>query len=339
MARTRKDPNEKVLRPVRANAGLEAAYRRRLATLVDAMHRSVLFWVKVQWKAASPEMALDAPSDEAAKLSDVELDRLMRVAEGRERPAAKTPRSLLELQRRGLAILRSPPGKPQGPLAWELTVEGRRILDAIVTPAGGLRVVMERLAARWQTRFDEAAAGLAEYFAKDVAARSDAQLRSILKKGGFTVQFQMTPAARDVMQATIGEQVGLIRTIPQQYLGAVQGAVMRSVQAGRDLAPLAKEIEERYGLTKKRAAFIARDQNNKATASMTRVRQVELGALTAVWRHSGAGREPRPEHVRMSGKRYDVRKGMWDAYEKEWIFPGTLPNCRCTSQTVLPGFS
>jgi uncharacterized protein with gpF-like domain len=55
---------------------------------------------------------------------------------------------------------------------------------------------------------------------------------------------------------------------------------------------------------------LARDQNNKATASMTHARQDELGIAEASWVRSGAGKHPRPTHVAMNGKKYDVNKGM-----------------------------
>lgn len=208
------------------------------------------------------------------------------------------------------------------------------------SPARSMRRAMRQLSRRWSARFDEAAPKLAAYFAQDVAKRSDAALRKILKDAGIAIEFKMTREANDVLQATIGAQVGLIKTIPQQYLASVEGAVMRSIQRGGDLASLTKELQIHYGVTRRRAAFIARDQNNKANAVMTRARQLETGLNEAVWVHSGGGREPRPSHV-AAGKRrerYDVSKGWWDPHEKRFILPGELPNCRCVSRAVIPGF-
>ncbi|WP_257785984.1 hypothetical protein [Burkholderia ubonensis] len=39
-------------------------------------------------------------------------------------------------------------------------------------------------------------------------------------------------------------------------------------------------------MTKRRAAFIAHNQNSKATATITRVRQEGLGITEAIWLHS-----------------------------------------------------
>lgn len=203
------------------------------------------------------------------------------------------------------------------------------------SPAMGLRFDIRRLGDRWLSRFDEAAPELAAWFATAAKDRADWALRETLRKAGFSVEFKLTGAANDVMQATIGAQVSLIKSIAEKHLADVQGMVMRSVQTGRDLGGLTKELQEAYGITRRRAAFIARSQNNIATATITRVRQQELGITTAKWLHSGGGRHPRPEHVAASGKTYDVTKGM--LLEGVWTWPGVQPNCRCVARSIVPG--
>lgn len=207
------------------------------------------------------------------------------------------------------------------------------------SPAAALRAAMRRLARRWTARFDRAAKDLADYFAKAVADRSDAALKSILKKGGISVEFKLTAAQNDIIQATIGQNVALIKSIPQQYLTNVEGLVMRSVQTGRDLGQLTKDLQEQHGVTRRRAAFIARSQNNIATASIVRARQLEIGITTAIWMHSAGGKEPRRSHVSQSGKEYDIAAGWYDPEAKVMTWPGVLPNCRCVSRSLIKGFS
>lgn len=203
------------------------------------------------------------------------------------------------------------------------------------SPAVELQRTLRRLARRWEKAFDGLAPELAKWFAKDASQRSDSALKTLLRKRGITVKFNASRVNNDVVQATIGENVTLIKSIPEQYMLGVEGAVMRSVAAGRDLSVLTKELAKNRGITTRRAANIARDQNNKATAVLTRVRQTELGIVEAVWIHSGAGKHPRPEHVAFSGKKYDVRKGAF--LEGKWTWPGHEINCRCTSRSVIPG--
>lgn len=261
--------NEKVLRPVHPNKGIELAFRNRLIKLIDEMNNSVVYWLKAEYRANPPVMAQDR------------------------------------------------------------------------NPAQELRAAIRRLVARWERNFDEAAPRLAQYFATAVRSRSDAALNKILRDGGFSVKFTMTRAMKDVMDATITEQVSLIKSIPRHYLTQVEGVVMRSVQTGRDLGQLTKDLQQQFGVTRRRAATIARDQNNKATASMTRVRQVQLGITEAIWVHSGGGNHPRPTHLKAGRdqQRYEVSKGWLDPAVGKHIFPGELINCRCVSKPVIKGFS
>jgi uncharacterized protein with gpF-like domain len=208
-------------------------------------------------------------------------------------------------------------------------------------PANALRDAIRKLVKRWNDRFDEASEELAKYFAQSTAQRSDATLRNILKKAGIAVDFKMTRAMRDVVNASVAENVSLIKSIPQQYLTQVEGIVMRGVTTGRDLAQITKDLQDRHGVTRRRAAFIASDQNNKINAAMTRARHLELGLEEAIWVHSGGGKHPRASHLK-AGKdkqRYDVKSGWFDPEVGKHISPGELINCKCVSRAVIPGFN
>lgn len=204
-------------------------------------------------------------------------------------------------------------------------------------PGTDLRREMRALSRQWQSNFDEAAPKLAAYFATAASERTNGALERILDEAGFSVEFKMTRTAREVYNALIAENVGLIKSIASQHLTQVEGMVMRSVIEGRKLDDLAKGLEEQFGVTKRRAALIARDQNNKATAIITRVRQQELGITEAIWMHSGGGAHPRPTHVANDGQRFVIAEGWYDPAERKRIWPGMLINCRCISRSVIPG--
>lgn len=211
-------------------------------------------------------------------------------------------------------------------------------IAADASPARVLRAAMRKLGRRWLRRFDELGPELAAYFATAASERVDGALADMLRKKGFTVRFKTTAAQNDAYQAIIGQNVGLIKSVAAKYLSDIEGDVMRSVMAGRDLGTLTKTLEKTYGVTKRRAALIARSQNNMATSTLTRVRQNELGIKKAKWLHSSGGRVSRPEHVAFSGKLYDVDKGhdFGDGEGPTW--PGMPINCRCTSVPIIPGF-
>jgi uncharacterized protein with gpF-like domain len=265
----RKPKGEKILRAVQPNAGIRAAYDRKLRALVLEMSRSYIYFLKAQFRQTPPAMAQDA-----------------------------TPAKELERE---------------------------------------LRLLLER----WRHRFDEAAPALAAWFAKSSRARSDAVLQKILRDAGISVRFTMTVPMRDVFDATVAENVGLIRSIPEQYHTQVQTMVMQSVKAGRDLGYLSAELEARYGITARRAALISLDQNNKATGAMQRARQTDLGLEEGVWLHSHAGKTPRKTHLANHGKKFSLKTGWYDPDPKvqRHILPGELIQCQCTWRAVVKGFS
>lgn len=209
------------------------------------------------------------------------------------------------------------------------------------SPTRDLLKEIRQLSKRWQKKFDTLALDLAAIFTKRSKRNVDTVLASALRKAGWSVKLTLTRAVNDTIQATIAENVSLIKSIPQRYLNEVEGAVMRSVRAGRDLGSLTQELRERYDITRKRAALIARDQNNKATSFIQRTRQLELGIKEAIWVHSTAGKVPRPTHLKAGRDRvrYDLKTGWFDPAEQKYIFPGELINCRCVSRPVLPGLS
>lgn len=204
------------------------------------------------------------------------------------------------------------------------------------SPASAMRAAMARLGRRWQKSFDGLAVSLSKRLADKTLLHSDSALASGMQHQGFTVKFTMSAPMRDAYQAVIGEQVGLIKSIASQHLTEVEGLVMRSVARGRDLGSLTAELKKRYGITQRRAAFIARDQSNKATSTLQAARQQDIGITEGVWRHSHGGRVPRASHLKADGTTFKLDKGLY--LDGEWVMPGELPNCRCGWTPVLPGF-
>ena len=258
---------EKILKPTRPNAGIEARYRAALDKWVDAMHKSVAYWILATYKANPPTMAMDA------------------------------------------------------------------------SPADALTREMRKLARRWIRQFDEAAEKMAMLFADGVTKYAEASAKIILRDAGFSIPFKPSKIMTDAYDTVRNENINLIKSIPQQYLTEVEGLVMRSVQSGRDLGELADQLQKRHDITRNRAAFIARDQNNKGTAVMVKARRLSLGITEAIWVHSGGGVKPRPSHVKAGAekRRYNIAEGC--EIDGEFIMPGELPNCRCVSRPVIRGFS
>lgn len=201
-----------------------------------------------------------------------------------------------------------------------------------------LRKALSKWATLWTRRIEKVSTSIARDFAVQNKNATSTAMQAKLAKAGFTVKFKPTPASTNALDAVVAENVGLIRTIPQKFLGDVEVAVWQAVMAGSDMDTLSREIKTKYGVAWRRAALIASDQNAKAKAAMERARREEVGITQAAWMHSHAGVTPRPTHVAMDDKTYDVSHGMWDSAVQKWIWPGTEINCRCTDRAVIPGF-
>ena len=195
--------------------------------------------------------------------------------------------------------------------------------------------VIDYLSIRWQKKLDDLAPQIASMFVNRTVSNYETLMKTYMRRAGFTVRFQITPFQRESLQAVIGNNVGLIKSIASQHLERVQVQVWQCVTQGYDLSTLSKNLKKDYGITKRRAEFIARDQANKAHATIERAKRQELGIAKAIWLHSHAGKTPRPSHLAADKEEFEVSKGMY--LDGEWVQPGEKPGCRCGSRSIIEG--
>lgn len=202
------------------------------------------------------------------------------------------------------------------------------------SPARDLLTRLRQQARRWRKRFDERAQAYADWFAGRALQTTTAAARmSLSDAAGFAVPMTMSRNVSNVVQAVAAENVSLIKSIASQYFTEIEGLVLRSVRAGRDIAGLSGDLEKRYGITRRRALTIARDQNNKASAAIARARMQDAGVRLGVWRHSGRSRHPRKSHKAADGLVFDLSEGMF--LDGKLIFPGQEINCGCRFEPVI----
>lgn len=204
-------------------------------------------------------------------------------------------------------------------------------------PLEGLKRAFSRLMDKWQTRFDAFADVAARGFVRQASGSATRGVSAALKEIGFTVKFQNTTTVSEAIKGCLAENVELIKSIPSECLLEVQQMVESSARAGRDLGALKADIKSRFDVADSRAALIARDQNNKVTANVTRARQQDLGISEGRWRHSGFSTAPRPSHVAADGVRFDLKKGLF--LDEKWVLPGEAINCGCTWTMIIPGYN
>lgn len=140
-------------------------------------------------------------------------------------------------------------------------------------------------------------------------------------------------AFRTVKQSLIKANVSLIKSIPNEYFEEIEQILLESASRGRDLHYMSEELQKRYGIARRRAELISRDQNDKITSALNLARQKDLGITKNIWVHSNAGKNPRKSHKEANGKIFDINIGL--EIEGEYIFPGQEINCRCFSRPVI----
>lgn len=166
------------------------------------------------------------------------------------------------------------------------------------------------------------------------------QWRNNAEKYGLpTVSVDFSQQLENNLAAVLEENVNLIKSIPKEYFDKIERDVMRSQQAGNDLEALTKAVMKDGKVTKKRAEFIARDQNAKATSFIARQRELDLGITQGIWMHSRAARHPRHSHVLADGKKFDLARGLLlkddNTGAERYQFPGQEINCGCTHRAVI----
>lgn len=200
------------------------------------------------------------------------------------------------------------------------------------------RILLNSLWAEFQSMFDGIAKAEAERMVNSADRASKAATYSSLKElsGGLSIKTDvLSAAAKETLKASVVENVALIKSIPSQYFDQITQATMRSITSGKGLAELQPQIKKYEGITERRADLIATDQTRKAYSAMNRDRMAAVGITKAEWIHSGGGSHPRETHVALDGTIYDVKKGAYDPAVGEWIQPGFLINCRCSSRPVI----
>ncbi len=202
--------------------------------------------------------------------------------------------------------------------------------------ARSLADILRSLKYNWKNQFSRIAEEVAHEFARRAEKSTSGHLKNLLKEVGFGVTFRETRDVQNMLQAIVAENVSLIKSIHGVYFTQVETLVMQGVKNGRDLGYIARELQERYGITERKATIIARDQTNKATGAISRARCREAGLRRATWTHIGGKKTDRSTHEAMDGKEFDLEFGMHDPAVGRNVMPGELINCNCKYRIIVP---
>ncbi|MGS1116012.1 phage head morphogenesis protein [Castellaniella sp. UC4442_H9] len=199
-----------------------------------------------------------------------------------------------------------------------------------------IQAIIDTLLAKWTSPgFQELAMRLSAGFIRTTLSTIDRQ-----NKRSFGIDvLQGSPQMRAAMQAATIQNANLIKSIPEQYLKGVANSVFTNMRIGLLPREVAAQIQEQYGVTRRRAQFIARDQTAKVNGELTKQRQIDAGYEYFQWLDSDDERV-RASHHRIANTDVGYGRGVyrWDhlpANEHgERIQPGSDYQCRCTARAI-----
>jgi len=143
----------------------------------------------------------------------------------------------------------------------------------------------------------------------------------------------------NTIDAAVLRNVSLIRGLTQDVARRLSSKLLDALTRGLNNRELEKIITKEFGIARRRAKLIARDQAASFNGDLNRIRQTAMGVTEYVWstsldervRGNPEGRYPnaRPSHWAREGKTFKWSNPPSDGH------PGQPINCRCTARAVI----
>lgn len=203
-----------------------------------------------------------------------------------------------------------------------------------------IEVSLAALRQRWSGAvFNRFAERMASNFVQAVNLQNQQQFQNQYKSFGINI-YAGNQAVSDYLDATVKDNVRLIKSIPDQYLTQVESIVLGNMRAGMRPSAINKQLQDQFGVTERRARVISRDQTSKAANGLAKKMMQSAGFEYYEWITSEDERV-RSRHRKISDKVTAYGKGIyrWDdpplSDKGEPISPGTDYSCRCIARPVL----
>ncbi len=192
---------------------------------------------------------------------------------------------------------------------------------------------------KWASpRFVEVSNRLASKFVLTASAANEKKFTDSMRSFGINV-YADSQELSDYLAASAYDNSRLIQSIPAQYLTQVDSIVMTNVRAGGRSSSIVKQLSEQFGVTSRRAKFIARDQTAKINGDLNKIRQQNAGFEYFQWIDSDDERV-RDRHEDIADKVTAYGKGIyrWDnpplSSKGTLIIPGQDYSCRCIALPI-----
>lgn len=143
----------------------------------------------------------------------------------------------------------------------------------------------------------------------------------------------------NTIDAAVLRNVSLVRGLSQDVARRLSAKLLDALTRGLNNREIEKIITTEFGIARRRAELIARDQAASFNGELNRIRQTAMGITEYVWstsldervRGNPEGKYPnaRPSHWAREGKTFKWSDPPSDGH------PGQPINCRCTARAVI----
>jgi uncharacterized protein with gpF-like domain len=233
------------------------------------------------------------------------------------------------------------------------TGEAVKAMSEAGARASAINSFINRESVRIQRRVDELSLDVSRQFVDRVSNYTDAQVKKNIAKAvkvpiekvAYLPESDELATIETLREVFIAGNVQLIKTIPAKYFNELSQAVsnnFRGIDQVGDAKSLAGRIYDIGNISRRRAAFVARDQTAKVTAALSQERSRHAGAKKYIWRTAEDQRvvgDPGglyPKASKGHGNHYK-RNGRVYFFDRPFAdgLPGDAYGCRCYAEPVL----
>lgn len=153
---------------------------------------------------------------------------------------------------------------------------------------------------------------------------------------GIAVPAQLDEAQKKILTETLTENVELsIKDFAAERIPEMRRRVQENVFKGARSPQLAKILESEFGMSKRKANFVADQEAGLLTAKYRQTRYESIGVREYIWSTSHDNRV-RPDHAMLDGKRFSFSSPpVCNRATGKRCNPGEDFRCRCVARPVV----
>lgn len=216
------------------------------------------------------------------------------------------------------------------------------LIDDVINEIDAALVLISELLGPSQ----QSAINSARFFGLEIAAFNSIQYQKTMNSVLGVDIFIEEPWLLPQLELFANQNAQLISNMTVNEIERVSGYIQRAIQEGSTYKSVIESIEKSFGITRRHAKLIARDQTSKLNGSLTKLRQQSAGISMYRWQTSDDERV-RQDHRVLDGKicRWDDPTVYYNSQTKKWekrskiggtlVNPSQDVNCRCVPIPIL----